>query len=68
MKKILTIILSLTILLSLTSCGNEIKEETKNHKYFLREAEIDAESSFSYIFHLPGDQKREVFLLLAIRP
>ncbi len=46
----------------ITNVLDKIREETKKHQYFLREVKINNESSFSYIFHLPGDKNREVYL------
>lgn len=39
-----------------------IKEEAKKHVYFVKEAGYGGESSFSYIFRLPQDPSKHVFL------
>lgn len=38
------------------------KTEIKNHEYYLKELGKSGESSFSYVFHLPNDEDREVYL------
>lgn len=38
-----------------------IKKETREHPYFFRENGERGESSFSYIFHFPGDSQKLVY-------
>lgn len=39
-----------------------IKEEIKNHDYFTKENGKRGETSYSYIFHLPSDKRKEIFV------
>jgi hypothetical protein len=41
---------------------NTIKTEVKTHPYFVKENGTRGESSFSYIFRLPQDENKNVFL------
>jgi len=45
-----------------TNVLETIKKDIKTHQYYLRENGIRRESSFSYIFTLPSDKHKEVFL------
>ena len=45
-----------------TKVINTIKTDIKNHPYYLRENGKNGETSFSYIFHLPADKNKEIFL------
>lgn len=45
-----------------TSVLTEIESATKAHTYYSKNAGKRGESSFSYIFHLPDDTAKEVFL------
>lgn len=45
-----------------TNVLSTIKTEAKNHPYFLKETGSRGESSFSYLFSLPQDKNKHVFL------
>lgn len=45
-----------------TSVLNSIKTEISNHEYFVKFVENRGDSSFSYLFHLPADKDKHVFL------
>lgn len=45
-----------------TSVLTEIQSATKAHRYYTKDVGKRGESSFSYIFHLPNDTAKEVFL------
>ena len=45
-----------------SSVIDTIRSEAKNHPYFLKENGNSGESSFSYIFSLPQDKDRHVYL------
>ncbi len=46
----------------ITEIIKKINETCKNHEYFVKYVNRYEENSFSYIFHLPGDQNRLIFL------
>ena len=39
-----------------------VRNDIKNHPYYLKENGVHEESSFGYVFHLPQDKYKEVFL------
>lgn len=45
-----------------TKIVESINDDTKSHPYFIREKGQRGETSFSYIFHLPTDNHKEVYL------
>lgn len=45
-----------------TKVINTIKRETINHPYFLKSVGTRGETSFSFLFHLPQDNEKVVFL------
>ncbi|MDE6669681.1 MAG: hypothetical protein K2K26_08375, partial [Muribaculaceae bacterium] len=46
----------------ITDIVKKINETCKCHEYFIKYVKSQEENSFSYIFHLPGDQNRQIFL------
>lgn len=49
-----------------TNILNTIKNDIKNHPYYIKENGTHGESSFSYVFHLPQDNDKEVFFEVII--
>ena len=49
-----------------TSVIDSIKKELPTHKLFVRNSGERAESSFSYIFHLPSDDAKPIYLEVMI--
>ncbi|MBG6062910.1 hypothetical protein IWX83_002716 [Flavobacterium sp. CG_9.1] len=45
---------------------NTIRQEAPKHPYFVKQPSGRGESSFSYIFHLPQDQKKEVYFEIIV--
>ena len=46
----------------ITDIINKINETCKTHEYYIKYVNSQDENSFSYIFHLPGDQNRQILL------
>ena len=46
----------------ITDVIKKINETCKTHEYFIKYDKSQDENSFSYIFHLPGDLNRLIFL------
>ena len=45
-----------------TKVLESVKEETSNHEYYKKPNGVNGESSFSYIFRLPNDENKDVYL------
>ena len=46
----------------ITNIIKKINETCRRHEYFVEYVKSQEENSFSYIFHLPGDRNRQIFL------